>query len=339
MKKVTIQDIADELGYSRNTVSRAINNAGGLADATRDRILSKAAEMGYKQFPYIQALSENLERNAPSRGTVALLSDGTASLPRYAALIMDSLRNELPARGYGVQSFRTDRDDLLRRTLPLSFDPGRIRAVICAALFDRAYDEMLCSLGLPVLFVDGPCKRDGVDLPADQLYMDSTTVITGLVNRMLRCGLRKIGFVGDYESCQSFFERYTAFRLAMLMAGFPADERLCLKTGDRQEIRNGLSEADPPEALICASDQIAADTILALQDLGRSVPGDVRVCGFGDLPNARTGAPALTTVHIHTDVMARSALGLLLSRMEQPNLDCRIVHTETELIIRDSARF
>ena len=48
--RVTIQDIADALGVSRNTVSKAINNTGILADATREKILKKAAEMGYKQF-------------------------------------------------------------------------------------------------------------------------------------------------------------------------------------------------------------------------------------------------------------------------------------------------
>ena len=54
MKKVTIQDIADELGVSRNTVSKAINNSDGLAEATRERILQKAIEMGYKHFSYIR---------------------------------------------------------------------------------------------------------------------------------------------------------------------------------------------------------------------------------------------------------------------------------------------
>ena len=55
IKKVTIQDIADELGVSRNTVSKAINNADGLAEATREKILQKATEMGCKQFSYIKA--------------------------------------------------------------------------------------------------------------------------------------------------------------------------------------------------------------------------------------------------------------------------------------------
>ena len=71
-KKVTIQDIADALDISRNTVSKAINNSEGLADATRDRILRKAVEMGYKQFSYVSTFSDNAafrqvteERRAP----------------------------------------------------------------------------------------------------------------------------------------------------------------------------------------------------------------------------------------------------------------------------------
>lgn len=51
--RITIQDIADELGVSRNTVSKAINNTGVLADATREKVLKKAIEMGYKQFSYV----------------------------------------------------------------------------------------------------------------------------------------------------------------------------------------------------------------------------------------------------------------------------------------------
>jgi LacI family transcriptional regulator len=57
--KVTIQDIADALGVSRNTVSKAINNSDGLADATREKILQKAFEMGYKQFSYVNTLTRS----------------------------------------------------------------------------------------------------------------------------------------------------------------------------------------------------------------------------------------------------------------------------------------
>ena len=57
--KVTLQDIADALGVSRNTVSKAINNTGVLAESTRQKVLEKAIEMGYKQFSYASDLSDN----------------------------------------------------------------------------------------------------------------------------------------------------------------------------------------------------------------------------------------------------------------------------------------
>lgn len=55
--KVTIQDIADALGLSRNTVSKAINNTGVLAESTRQKVLEKALEMGYKQFSYANSVA------------------------------------------------------------------------------------------------------------------------------------------------------------------------------------------------------------------------------------------------------------------------------------------
>ncbi len=62
--KVTIQDIANELQLSRNTVSKAINNTGVLADATREKILRKAAEMGYKQFAYLPLFQEDTAKSS-----------------------------------------------------------------------------------------------------------------------------------------------------------------------------------------------------------------------------------------------------------------------------------
>ena len=340
MKRVTIQDIADELGISRNTVSKAINNAEGLADATRERILQKAVEMGYKHFSYIKARSGAFpEQDSQRKGEIALLCGCAISPAHFATLMLDKLKKDLPQWGYTLNFHRVERENFLCRSLPLTFNPKRASAIICVEMFDRSYDEMICSLGLPVLFVDGPNKRDGIDLPADQIYMDNTTAITRFVNDMLVRGKQRIGFIGDFEHCQSFFERYTAFRYAMLMAGIPVDERFCIKTSEREKLEEMLSAlTDFPEVFICANDFAADDAIYILRKLGKSVPEDILFCGFDDSPNSRIMTPSLTTVHIHTQVMAVAALHLLLSRIEEPNLDYRIVHTETELIYRDSTR-
>ena len=340
MKKVTIQDIADELGVSRNTVSKAINNAEGLAEATRERILQKAIEMGYKQFSYIRAQAGAAsEQENQSKGEIALLIGDAIDASHFASLMLDKLKRELSQWGYTLITHRVERDNFLCRTLPFTFSPQDARAIICIEMFDRAYDEMICSLGLPVVFVDGPHKRDGIDLPADQLYMDNTTAITRFVNDMLVRGKRKIGFIGDYEHCQSFFERYTAFRCAMLMANVPVDERFCVKILNTEQLTNTLTAMEEyPDVFICANDFVADDAIYALRKKGKSVPGDVLFCGFDDSPQSRIMTPSLTTVHIHTQIMAVTAMQLLLSRIEQPSLDYRTVHTETELIYRDSTR-
>ena len=340
MKRVTIQDIADELGISRNTVSKAINNADGLAEATRERILQKATEMGYKQFSYIRAQTASVVvPEAPRRGEIALLCGNVIAPAHFASLMLDKLKMELSQIGYSLCTHRVERDDFARKSLPVTFDPEQALAVICIEMFDRAYDEMICALGLPVLFVDGPNKRDGIDLPADQLYMDNTSAITRFVNDMLARGKRRIGFIGDYEHCQSFFERYTAFRYAMLMANAPVEERFCIKTSERERLEEALAALeDLPDVFICANDFVAEDAIYALRKLGKSVPEDVLFCGFDDSPNSRIMTPTLTTVHIHTQVMAVAAIHLLLSRIEEPTLDFRTVHTETGLVYRDSTR-
>ena len=346
MKKVTIQDIADALGVSRNTVSKAINNSEGLADATRERILQKAVEMGYKQFSYISLSPENgvqlsdpADQKTQQSREIALLTGNVIDPAHFASLFLDRLKKELANLGYALNMHRVERENLLCRTLPVTFVPEQACAIVCVEMFDRAYDEMICSLGLPVLFVDGPNKRDGIDLPADQLYMDNTTNVTKFVNDMLVRGKRKIGFIGDYEHCQSFFERYTAFRCAMLLAGEPVDEQFCLKTNDYDKLNEMLTALpELPEVFVCANDFITGDAIYILRKLGKSVPEDVLFFGFDDSPNSRIFSPTLTTVHIHTQVMAFTAMQMLVSRIKEPDLNYRIIHTETELIYRDSTR-
>jgi len=234
-------------------LSKAINNTGGLADVTRERILQKAVEMGYKQFSYISARTQkDTMEQKESKKEIALLIGNTIAPAHFASLMLDKLKAELSQLGYTLRTHRVEREDVLCGTLPVTFARDQVCAIICIEMFDRAYDEMICAVGLPVLFVDGPCKRDGKDLPADQLYMDNTTAITRFVNDMLARGKRRIGFIGDYEHCQSFYERYTAFRCAMIMQNAPVEEQFCIKTSDRECLSEALTTLkELPDVFIC----------------------------------------------------------------------------------------
>ena len=125
----------------------------------------------------------------------------------------------------------------------------------------------------------------------------------------------------------------------MLMAGVPVDERYVFCNNRAEEIIESISELEElPDVFICANDFLAGDLIRSLFSIGKSVPDDVLVLGFDNSPESRIFRPALSTIHIHTQVMAFAAMQLLISRKNEPSLDARIVHTETELIYRDSTR-
>ena len=343
-KKVTIQDIADALGVSRNTVSKAINNSEGLADATREKILCKAVEMGYKQFSYVSLPNAVFSTPETSPGSVgeaneiALFTTAFLTQSHFASPMLDKLQRDLSQLGYTLNTHRITPEMRSGGSLPITFRRERTAAVVCVEMFDRSYDEMVCALGLPILFIDAPPKSDGRSLPADQLYMENATPVTGFVLHTLRQGKTRIGFIGNYEHCQSFFERFAAFRCTMLLAGRSVEAEHIIKSHNVDDMAARLSALrELPEVFLCANDFIATDAIQILRALGKRVPEDVEICGFDDSPESRLITPKLTTVHIHTQTMAFSAVQLLMTRIKEPSLDYRTVYTETDLIYRESA--
>lgn len=340
-KKVTIQDIADALGISRNTVSKAINNTEGLADSTREKILQKAQEMGYKQFSYARDLQPKSlpPLDSPGfQGEIALLCGTFLNYSHFATLMLDKFQQEISQLGYTMTTHRVTEQNYQNKTLPPSMNMTHIRGILCVEMFNREYDEFLCSLDLPILFVDGPSRIDGKCLPADMLYMDNTTQIVQFVNNMLAHGLTRIGYVGNIGHCQSFFERYTAYRIAMFTADVPTDPSYFIQYNHLDQMYAQIAALkELPDVFVCANDFVAIDLMQALAACGKRVPEDVRICGFDDSAESRMCRPSLTTIHIHTQIMAYSATHLLISRIKDPDLDFRTIHTETDLIYRDSS--
>ena len=205
-------------------------------------------------------------------------------------------------------------------------------------MFNWEYDEMVCGLEIPILFVDSPYKMDGRMLPADQLYMDNTSGVYQVVSRMLKAGIRRIGFIGDFRHCESFFERYMAFRGAMMLGNEPVPDELIIDENHAEFMEPRLRELkELPELFICANDFVAVDAMQVLRKMGKTVPDDVMIAGFDDSAESILVQPPLTTIHIHTQIMAYSAMHLLISRIEDPSLDTRTVYTETYLVWRESA--
>ena len=353
--RVTIQDIADALGLSRNTVSKAINNTGVLADATKEKILQKAMEMGYKTFSYANSMTDLRFPSAGSsfykinpsdpRKEIALFTGLFLDNSHFASTMLDKFQYELSLLGYSLTIHRVVQDNFENLTPPLSFRQESTAAIICVELFQYPYCKMLCELGLPLLLVDSPIRAYALPLPADVLLMENTSAIHQIVKSAGQNGIRKIGFIGQPTHCRSFLERFMAFRQAMYLYSLPLDESYCLTEvhahGDeyiRYLKKRILEMKDLPELFICANDFVAIDTLTILRDMGISCPEDILLTGFDDSPESKVITPPLTTCHIHSQIMGSSAAHMLISRIRQPHLNYRTMHTETSLIYRASTR-
>lgn len=350
-ERITIQDIADALGLSRNTVSKAINNTGVLADSTREKILQKAVEMGYKQFSYMNLSDINqstpIETNSEPKGEIALFTGAKLGHSHFSTVMLDKFQKEISQLGYSLTMHRVTHTQRQNHTLPNSFHKEHTVAIMCIEMFNYDYDQMLCSLGLPILFVDSPVL-DGRPLHADRLLMDNKAELFSFIRDMKSRSKKKIGFIGEYRHCQSFFERYMAFREAMYLNELPIVEEYCFL--EHVSSQDGLTSEDYqnylmgclnklkelPDVFICANDFVAIDVLQVFRKLNISVPNDIYLCGFDDSPESKIITPPLTTIHIHCEILGFSAVQMLLSRIKDPTLNYRTVYTETNLVYRES---
>lgn len=345
--RVTIQDIASELQLSRNTVSKAINNTGVLADATREKILRKAAEMGYKQFAYLPLFQEGAAKTAgpfilPSdKREIAMLTTQFLSSSHFSSMMLDRFQSEIDHLHSGMTIHRISPIELKEKKLPSSLDIQRTAGIICFEVFDYDYAQMLCDLDVPLLFVDTPVMDMRPPLKADRLYMENRIEIQNAVAHMVQRGKKRISFAGDKNHCQSFFERYMAYKDAMEYFGLTEGLSTCAMPSGQQNYPVSLYETirrfkTMPDAFVCANDFVAMDLVKALNELGYSVPDDIWVCGFDDSQEASYFSPHLTSIHIHGQIMGYTAANLLMTRIEEPSLNYRTVYTETNLILRES---
>jgi len=345
--KVTIQDIANELQLSRNTVSKAINNTGVLADATREKILRKAAEMGYKQFAYLPLFQEDTAKAAehsilPSdKREIAMLTTQFLSSSHFSSMMLDRFQSEIDHLHSGMTIHRISPIELKEKKLPSSLNIQRTAGIICFEVFDYDYAQMLCDLDVPLLFVDTPVMDMRPPLKADRLYMENRIEVQNAVAHMVQRGKKRISFAGDKNHCQSFFERYMAYKDAVEYFGLTEGLSTCAMPSGQQNYPVSLYETirrfkTMPDAFVCANDFVAMDLVKALNELGYSVPDDIWVCGFDDSQEASYFAPRLTSIHIHGQIMGYTAANLLMTRIEEPSLNYRTVYTETNLILRES---
>lgn len=343
-KRITIQDIADALGLSRNTISKALNGTGCVASDTKDLIFQKATELGYKQFSLLQDAEYECDKTITNR-EIALFTKSVPGSQYLSSTLLDSFQKKISALGYRLTIYVL-RDTIISScSLPVNFNADSTDAILILELFDETYTNFLCNLETPTLFVDSFANPQNKTIASDILYMENKSSTYHLITHLLNTGCKKIGYVGDYLHCQSFFERWYGYKEAMHTNSCSNYKDFCILENDSSPYNNPSwlaskiqSLKELPDAFFCANDFLAICTIKALKSLNYKLPDDIKVAGFDDSPESQIVEPQLTTISIKGKDMGYIATNLLLNRIKYPDSPFTVTYTHTDIIYRASTK-
>ena len=331
MRRVTMQEIAAACGLSRNTVSKVFNGRGSVPDTTRNLVLAKARELGYFSFT-----EEERPEPKPS-GTIALLTQHKLLSHNFGAFFITSFTDQISRSGYTMKMFEVSPSEIAARQLPPNFDLEHTVGILGIELFDKNYLDMIFSLNKPTVFVDGYARANHLPIKCDFVSMENVASEEALVNRMIAGGAKRIGFIGDIEHCNSFYERWEGYCAALENAGLAVDKDICILEkdsdlyGNIEWVRRRL-DAMPymPDAFACANDFLAIHLMSALKKMSLSIPEDVMVTGFDGSLEAAVIDPPLTTVEIASSEIGKLAAFLLDKRIELPDFPYHWTYVKSE---------
>lgn len=344
MKKITMRDIANELGVSINTVSLVLNNKPGVGTEMRRKVLKLAEGVGY--------LDDKKRYNSTysKRNICVLLKKIYFNDMQFYSKILYGIEKEAKHEGYDVLVNFIDNTDEVPHCIQL----GKVCGVI---ILGNIKEEKLqriknsCIPQLPIVFADHTSYRETYD----SVMTDNRIGFFKAVDYLIECGIQKIGFFGDLEYSHSIKERYWGYieavrrlpQLSDINETFEYAAKYSITSEIEQHILDKNMEAiidevkkrpEMPEAFACSNDRAAILLSNTLQTMGYRVPEDISIIGFDDMDIGTMVMPQLTTMHVAMKRMGIRALKLLLWRLKNKQAPVEKILMPVELVIRNSVR-
>lgn len=311
--RVRIEDVAEKAGVSMKTVSRVLNHEPSVSERTRKRVEAAVEALRYRPLPSARVLAGRRSY------LVAMLFDNPSS--NYLAEIQMGVLDACQSQHYNLM------------LVPLTYLDKRLVAKVEALVLQTQLDGMLltppltddaallgrlAALEVPWSSVSAmePHRRVGV-------VVDEFGAVCALMEHLVALGHRRIAHITGHPAHGATGWRLQGYREGLRRAGLEEDPALVVAGEFTHEsgyaAANRLLDLDrPPTAIFAANDDMAAGVIYAVSERGLSVPGDVSVCGFDDIPIAHQVYPALTTVRQPTRDMGRLAALELLREIREP---------------------
>jgi LacI family transcriptional regulator len=324
---VTIGDVAAEAGVSIATVSKVINGRYGVAPTTLEKVQAVIDQLGYESS--LVARSLRSQRTNVIGILVADIEPFSAELLKGAGAAIRAREHELIV--YSGSGHGKDHSGWEKRYV------SRLGGTLTDGLILVTPTVVDVSDATPIVAVDphaGPSN-----LPS--IHADNLAGAITATRHLVGLGHRRIGFLAGRPDLESARQREQGYRAALAEAGIAVDPQL-IQVGDYElEMSEGparrlLTVADRPTAVFAANDLSAIQTMHVARTLGLSVPGDVSVIGFDNIPESALIEPPLTTIDQSIQEMGRLAVEMLIDLIEGNDDRPSQVTLPTRLVIRQS---
>lgn len=346
MKKVLIQDIAREMGLSRNTVAKALKNDKIVLEATRKKIILKAYEMGYQKLnPELLEEMEAGEGEAvpDSSKKYAILMNNYSGDDFWNGIVWGITERIKEQNGNCLLVF-VSKEEEEKEIIPGALLSEKIEGIMCLTIFQREYERKVCGLGIPVVFMDAPVLKIPYSHEHDLIILEGAQSVYALTADLIQRGCERLGFIGDITYSESIFDRWRGFKQALEDAGRDVDIQYCIIEGNQAHyysetvIREKL-DALPilPDAMVCANDYIAIIVMQYCKRNGIAVPAQMAVTGFDNKKECMIMDPHITTVNTSNRRIGMRIADQLLWRIQNPTMHKEIITIATEPYFRESS--
>ncbi|MGG6313931.1 LacI family DNA-binding transcriptional regulator [Paenibacillus macerans] len=330
----TIYHIAERLGISPSTVSRALSGRGYCKEETRRRILQVASELDYAPDQSAKMLKTRVSNKVlfavpdicnPFYFDMIQGINGVIEQYGYLLILLDT-KNRLEEEQRAIQTLREKYADGM---IMVSFH------------FCEENIAAINRLDAPVVLTNKYESASGNDR-FRYVYVDTYQGIKDTVGHFASQGLRRIAYVGGRLREQTGQERYQGYRDGMEEAGLSLEDDW-VREGDYTE-QGGysaglslLSGSRLPEAVVCANDLMAYGFLSACEEKGVRVPDDLLISGMDNLSLSSRIHPKLTSVSLQAEEIGRMAAQMLVQRMHGETQPIDNVKLLPELIVRESS--
>ena len=328
--KVTINDIAANLGLSRNTVSRVLNGSEGISNETRLKVLEEATRVNYKMLGTRVAAEEK----KPEAKVILVTKDIQLVSGTIFNFMMFSLQPMIKARHASLDiRFMSDAEVNSGKLPPQT---GEADAIIIFEILNEEYIQLLMNTGKPCIMFDCPVDPNIFRGKFD-VVMEDGTAISQLVREETDRGVRKFGFVGDPTHCLGYRGRYNAFRNTI--DEYPDAEHLAYDVIDpeypgmnfKKVFTQKLRKMELPEVFVCANHFLAQTMVSAAKKLSIATPEKLRIYSFGLRTYFGYGNDKKSEDHRHVEDLASTMVMLVFDRLRYPDVGRRVVRLQAQV--------